>query len=247
MEKETPTYTTILHEKRLKLGLTLNEYCVADSIHKLSNNSRYQWCEMSRDNIGKFIGISGRSVITIIKKLAKKGLVEVNPNTGKTRTTDKWISEVVLGDNENISPAMKKLHSNGEETSHEGGEETSHYNNINNINNNTATEVAEELKKKKLDDSTPMNLEQFIIWCKKSPQKHVQIIGDYAEEKKIKFTTKGQWESFIHRNLRAARLLRPYTADQLSQAMKKIERSDYMNRSGLNSWTLETLLKFLDK
>ena len=34
------TYTTILHSARENLGITTNEYCVADIIYHLSNNPK---------------------------------------------------------------------------------------------------------------------------------------------------------------------------------------------------------------
>lgn len=96
----------------------------------------------------------------------------------------------------------------------------------------------------KADGSSKKTLEEFIIWCKKSTQRHIHIIADYADEKKVQFETKEQWEQFMKRNLRPARSLAPYSDEQIGEAMEKLNkaRKDY-----LTDWTLETLNKFLDK
>lgn len=99
-------------------------------------------------------------------------------------------------------------------------------------------------KKIKVDPSTPMDLEGFILWCKKSTQRHIQIIADFAEEKKANFTTRGQWEIFISRNVRAARDLAPFTDEQIGKAIDEIlvAEKDYLDK-----WSLETVLKYLIK
>ena len=93
----------------------------------------------------------------------------------------------------------------------------------------------------KMQDTDPMTLSQFMEWCKKSPLRHINIIAEYADEKKIDFTTVGQWREFIRRNVRPAKTLSPYSDDQIEKAMLKIEKSQYITR-----WTLETLTKYLD-
>ena len=96
----------------------------------------------------------------------------------------------------------------------------------------------------KADGSSKRDLKEFIIWCKKSTQRHIHIIADYADEKKMSFETKEQWQQFLKRNLRPARSLAPYSDEQIGEAMRKLNeaKKDY-----LTDWTLETLNKFLDK
>lgn len=105
-----------------------------------------------------------------------------------------------------------------------------------------AAPAAEPLKNKKADPATPMNLQEFIVWCKKSPQRHIQIIADYADQKKANFITRGQWDEFIVRNLRAARSLAHYTDEQIEKAVKEILEAE---KDYLEKWTLETVSKFL--
>ena len=98
-----PLYTTILHDKRVQFGLSISEYCVADSIDKLSNNPpQYEWCIMSRENMGNFVDLSGRQVTRIVKKLEQIGFVIVQPRTGYLRTTEKWEHNMVLSERHDI-------------------------------------------------------------------------------------------------------------------------------------------------
>jgi hypothetical protein len=118
-------YTTILHDKRELLGLSLVEYCIADSIHKLSNNATHEWCEVTRENLGDFVGVSKRTAITAINKLADLGLVKLN-DQGKCRTTKKWVSEVEVSGEEIAPTVVKKLHQDGEEIAPEAVKKLHH-------------------------------------------------------------------------------------------------------------------------
>ena len=89
-------------------------------------------------------------------------------------------------------------------------------------------------------NNIPMTLQEFIDWCKKSPQRHLHIIADYAEAKEPDCTTKAQWEKFIKRNLRPAMDLVPFTDEQIGTAAKQIYGAQWLRK-----WTLETLSKFL--
>lgn len=100
-------------------------------------------------------------------------------------------------------------------------------------------------KRQKKDPDEPMTLAQFIEGCRASPQKHINIIGEYADEKKPDFHTRGQWNAFLKRNFRAASDLSPYTKQQIAKAMRKLK--DASKEGGyLSRWTLETLIKYLD-
>jgi len=117
------TYTTILHQAREKLGITTNEYCVADIVYHLSNNPKSKiqgWCFASKQSIGKFIGITKASVLSIITRLEIKGIIEKDKETKYLRTTEKWFNIVVLTKLRYIGketmPSVKKLYHNGKET-----------------------------------------------------------------------------------------------------------------------------------
>ena len=54
-------YTTILHEPRLTLKITCNEYCLADTVYNLSTNPLAPvsgWCSASQAMLGFALGVS---------------------------------------------------------------------------------------------------------------------------------------------------------------------------------------------
>ncbi len=92
-------YTTILHDPRLQFELSNNEYCIADAIYHLSHNpdgAVIGWCYASRQKIGDFFGLSRQTVITALKKLIEKKLIEVNDETGYIKTTKTWYQNFVM-------------------------------------------------------------------------------------------------------------------------------------------------------
>jgi len=124
-------YTTIDHDVRKKLELSLNQYAICDSIYFLS---RGKYCTAAKQYLGDFIGVSRRSVQDILNDLERKGLI-LRHKTG-IETTDKWNAEVERmhskGEQKVLTGERKPLTSR-EETSHAGEqkplserEETSH-------------------------------------------------------------------------------------------------------------------------
>lgn len=86
----------VLHSARKQLKITINEYCLADSIHKLSSTrSNFPgWCYASKEHLGKTLGFSRRSIHNMLNSLEKKGLIEIQDKTGHLRTTEAWRSAV---------------------------------------------------------------------------------------------------------------------------------------------------------
>lgn len=91
-------YTTILHGPRNRLGLTCNEYCVADTIHCLASNPGNKacgWCYASKQTIGNVLGLSKQTVHSIIKKLISDGLIEKHGESKNLlKATSKWYRHV---------------------------------------------------------------------------------------------------------------------------------------------------------
>lgn len=120
-----------------------------------------------------------------------------------------------------------------------------------------ATSAADPLKKSKkylFQDSTPMDLQQFLEWCKKSKLPHMHVISEWAGAEKPKNITRGQWSAFISRNARAAMLLVGFSDDQLQKGydllQADIERKDPKTGKKIGfitRYTLETLGKYLLK
>lgn len=96
LQSEEARYTLVLHSARKKLGITINEYCFADTIHKLSSNNSSVpgWCYASKERLATGLGLSRQSIHTMINKLKKLNLVEVDPETTYLRTTEVWRTAV---------------------------------------------------------------------------------------------------------------------------------------------------------
>ncbi len=92
LQSEEARYTLVLHSARKKLGITINEYCLADTIQKLSGNRSLVpgWCYASKEHLGHALGVSRRSIHNMIDSMKKKKVVEVDSDTGYLRTTDLW-------------------------------------------------------------------------------------------------------------------------------------------------------------
>jgi len=72
-------------------------------------------------------------------------------------------------------------------------------------------------------------------------QKHIQIIGLFVKAKKIEFSSKEELATFITRNVRAARNLKPYEFNKIADTMKYlIDNADF-------KWTLESVGKYIDE
>ncbi|MFM9726209.1 hypothetical protein ACKI1L_37425, partial [Streptomyces scabiei] len=81
---------------RKKLGITINEYCLADTVHKLSSNrsSVPGWCYASKEHLGEGLGFSRQSIHNMINSLKEKELLELDESTGYIRTSEKWRAAV---------------------------------------------------------------------------------------------------------------------------------------------------------
>lgn len=105
------------------------------------------------------------------------------------------------------------------------------------------------VKKEKADPFEPMDLAEFMKRCAESKQRHINIIGDYADEKQFDYSTRGQWDALIVQNLRVASSLAPYTDKQLSQAFTRLKsdcRTSQNPKGFITKWGLNTIKKYLE-
>ena len=98
------------------------------------------------------------------------------------------------------------------------------------------------VKPKEIDSE--MNLQQFIEWCKKSPQKQIKLISDWAEAQEIGFTMKSQWKEYINANSAYAVTLCKFSDEQIKEAFSTVEEE--RKKLGYTP-ALSTLLKKLTK
>lgn len=83
-------------------------------------------------------------------------------------------------------------------------------------------------------------LEDFVEYCRKSKCRHVQLIGEWADEIKPKFQTRGQWWVFWEQNLRGAQELANFSDDQISEGYRRMEKASYLTKKQ----NMQTLLKY---
>lgn len=95
------------------------------------------------------------------------------------------------------------------------------------------SEIVNELKK-------DFSFKKWTDWLKGSPQRHIQIIGAFAELQNSDIQTYNQGERFIKRHLKAASVLTDFNDNQIEKAWAKVEEAKYIKKP-----TLETILKFL--
>lgn len=120
-------------------------------------------------------------------------------------------------------------------------------------NINTAAKTAAAPLKKKYQDTTPMDLKQFVAWMHLSPQhEHLRVLAEWAEAEEPAYTTKGQWNAFMARNMRAASRLAGHDNAQLQAAYDKLRRDLKRRDTNTGKWvgfitkyTLETLEKYV--
>lgn len=89
---EIRPFTTINHKAQKELGLSITDYCLADTIHNLASNPANKvsgWCWASRKTLAVMLDVSERTVYKGIKKMSAAGLLEMDHNAN-IRATAKW-------------------------------------------------------------------------------------------------------------------------------------------------------------
>jgi hypothetical protein len=108
-------YTTINHEARARLGLTINEYCVYDLIHNLASNPKniqMGWCYAKKETIADYLDLGRATVFRAIKKGLKINLLEKHPEQPAfLKATSDWYDSVMIkteSQNETVSINMRR-------------------------------------------------------------------------------------------------------------------------------------------
>ena len=97
--KKITSFTTILHDKRKRLGLSLMEYCIADTVYNLSNNPKspvHGWCYASKEALADILGTTRQTIFTCVNNLIEKGLVEKHEETRYLRTSESWYNNIII-------------------------------------------------------------------------------------------------------------------------------------------------------
>ena len=211
------TYTTIIHQAREELGLSLNEYAVADIIYQLQNNPdslHPGWCYASKETLGKCVGISKQAIHSILKKLYDKGYLEKQEETKHIRANSCWYNVVISTKNDmnkqgkETLPIVKKVYPDGKESLLCDGKESLHYNNIsnNNINNIERTiSYLEEIPQEDIQYFT----REFDLTERQLKNK-AEELADYCRAKGRKYSN---YKAFLRNAIRKdfkKRVINPY-------------------------------------
>lgn len=187
-------------------------------------------------------GMSKRSIIRALKSLEDRSII----------FSDNKYNHKTYGINLNWNNGDKStLGENGDNISHNGDKSTP----IMVTKSNIQKKEKESIQKKDnvtRQASDPMTLNDFIENCRKSPQKHIQIIAEWAEGEQPRHSTYGEWMAFIKRNLRPAKDLSPYPIEKIEKAYQKLQ-GDIVKKlpngkttGFITKYSLETVLKYID-
>jgi len=136
-KKQTPKFTVILHEIRLFLDISFQEYILMDSIDKLSRN-KMGYCYASKQTLGDFMGTTKRAVYKQITRLEEKGIVEKDERS-RLRPTQLWYDAQLSGerqiDEEYTQEVVNDVHSTSEQRSPNDEQRSPNKNKNKNINN----------------------------------------------------------------------------------------------------------------
>lgn len=97
------------------------------------------------------------------------------------------------------------------------------------------------------DSALPMSLPEFVLLCRGSASRAVRLVGEYADERRLAFETRGQWREIGRRNLGVAKRLSPFSDRQIADAVRRAKK-DFKTEGGfISKWGLETLEKYLEE
>lgn len=140
-------YTTIHHRTRKSLGLSVNEYMIADLIYNLQNNqkSKYPgWCYATRDYMADFFGLSRNGIQKIIGRLILLGLVERGENNKTLKTSQEWYEKVVaINENDDRIQSGHEVHTTYADSAYKVVTKPGYDNYIDNTNDNSIAKLGE--------------------------------------------------------------------------------------------------------
>ena len=225
---ESPLYVVIPISILENKKLSANAKLLYGEILALAKKSGK--CFATNSHLAEKLGLSERSVGQILNELEKFNLIK------------REIKRSVKGTYRNI--LISFFSQGGEEKLTWGGY-------ANERGGGTLTNVPKrEIDNKKLIKEEnpetsfqvlPFEIKEEIQKLKNSPQRHIQLIGEFLEEKKVRLENKNQLNRAIKRHLRAARDLADFSDKQIALASEQAEK-EYPKL-----WTLETLVKLITK
>lgn len=234
-------YTTILYQVKSDLGLSLAEYVYLDTVYHLQ--AKTGWAYADNEFYCSRLDMTDRNLRRLKSKMIEMDLLETKDRG--VRVTEKWMDSYLDGADKMSDKADKMSAQSGQNVRHTIEKE------IENKKRTVQQSCTPAFKGKKgAVDNDPFTLEEYLVSMRASPQKHIKIIAEYADEKKPNYETKGQWRAFTNRNLKIARQLSEFSMDQIADAFEKMlkdvrSESNKNPKAFITKWTLETVLKYI--
>jgi len=259
-ERTTPGHYWIPSQVRLHDDLNPTDAFVFAAIYWFAE-MKESACTASNSTVAEAAGCATTTVGKSLKRLENCGFIKRKFNKNSQRIEIKVL--LVPQTQSSKSGEGVSQSEEGVSYSEEGGQSERGQNNSCKNNSNTSlkktskkhpsTESKQKPDRKAAesgdtswDDDDPMNLNEFVQWCRTSDQRHIGIIGEYADEKGLEYKTYEQWQQLIKRNVRPANRLSPFTDDQIADAMENLNSDKAENDGYITRWTLETVEKYLE-
>lgn len=231
-----PSYYAIIPaDIRYNVSISANAKLLYGEITALCNKEGYCWA--SNQYFAKLYNVHKDTVSKWVSELVQQEYIYFTVLENNYR-------QIFLTEHRQKDLPYRQKRLGGTAKTPRGDRQKRLYNNtVNNTKNNTVA--------RKSDD--PMLLDEFIEKCKKSDQKHIQVIGEWAEGEQPKHTTYGEWQSFIKRNLRVAKELAPYPIEKIEKAYNLMSKDlvkklpNGKTEGFITKYSLETVLKYIDK
>lgn len=206
-------YSTVFHQARKRMGISLSEYCLTDYIFKWQSNPsapRPGWCSKPRSEMAAFVGISVRGIQKMLDRLDSMDLVVLDPVSREVRATRAWFDNVVA-ENERLarpmkigsapapSPSIQTIEVDEQSSGVEnGGGEQSSWVGVNKVHGggeqssgegvNKVHTTKEVIKKGSKKGSKEL--------AGKTPPFIHQMVEVFEKNHKLHFTTDGKWDGF---------------------------------------------------
>lgn len=184
-------------------------------------SSRDGVCYATNSYFAKLYGVESRTASRLISELEAAGFLRAD--TDKKRGNIRKLEILV---DKNISTTIDK-----KDSQHSVSDNTNTDTDNNNILSVSDTGTGDG----------EFNLKKEIHKLKTSPRRHLSLIGEYLEERKVDLQNREQFQYAIRRHVKAARELSNFTDEQIGNATVQAQK-EYPNY-----YTLETLLKILTR
>lgn len=204
-------------------------------------------CYASNRSFAEILGVKPNKVSESLSRLQDRDFIKIIYADETKKTRKEIIPLIVMGHHTMplplLRPEIQGYSDRSKGVTPIGEQNSNILHKEHNAEQSSAPKVGSFFNENKKDVATPMSLLEFVLMCRGSEHRHVRLIGEYADERKVDFTTRGQWRQFGRRNMRVARSLAPFRDRQLADAIKKII-VDVEKGSGFK-WGLETVYKYL--